>query len=89
MQFLLKACASRGCTLLCVYEPERRMEKMLGMAGFKPDAVRDIITEQMVWSFQRMFRIDCRGKPEEEKVKDFLYGTQHINTYGGILENSL
>lgn len=62
---------------------------MLGMAGFKPDAVRDIITEQMVWSFQRMFRIDCRGKPEEEKVKDFLYGTQHINTYGGISENSL
>ena len=62
---------------------------MLRLAGFKSDAVQEIITEQMVWGFQRRFGIECRGKPEKEKVKDFLYGAQHINTDRGISENSM
>lgn len=62
---------------------------MLRLAGFKSDAVREIITEQMIWGFREMFGIDSGGKPKEEKVKDFLRGAPHINTDDGIAEINL
>lgn len=62
---------------------------MLGSAGFKSDAVRDIITGQTARGLWRMSGINCRGKPEEEKAEDFLDETQHINTDGGISESGL
>lgn len=57
---------------------------MMGLAGFKSDAVRDIITGQTARGLWRMFGINCRGKPEEEKAEDFLDETKHIHTDGGI-----
>ncbi|MCB7319908.1 hypothetical protein [Lacrimispora sp. 210928-DFI.3.58] len=62
---------------------------MLRLAGFKSDAVQEVITEQMIWGFREMFGINSGGKPEEEKVKDFLRGALHINTDDGISELSL
>lgn len=62
---------------------------MLRLAGFKSDAVQKVITEQMIWGFQKVFGIDSGGKTEEEKVKDFLRGAPHINTDDGIAEINL
>lgn len=62
---------------------------MQRLAGFKSDAVREIITEQMIWGFREMFGINSGGKTEEEKVKDFLRGAPHINTDNGVSELSL
>lgn len=62
---------------------------MLRLAGFKSDAVQEVITEQLIWGFREVFGIDSEGKPKEENVKDFLRGAPHINTDDGISELSL
>lgn len=62
---------------------------MLRLAGLMSDAVQEVITEQMIWGFQKVFGIDTEGKIKREKVKDFLQKAEHINSEEGVSEQNL